>query len=852
MPQDSKGWSLRGNLKKWWTGRKVKKNNDSMYHQGQSNTNHNYTSAPFDDTSTISQQASTMTIESDFRTAALQPSISMIPNLQHAPYARSTHLAFEHFDSATTPCPQTIRLYRDHDSTKRTDCYDSGHSASCNSSQQSETKVQVEGQQTKHEIPVEVPSGTPFAEESAHLAQDLHDTHVCEDAAKVPEDGSLSTIGVPLSSSDSSLETDTPDNATRIHAFQSSEPSRPLMIKNLNDLEGTEYAGHAEHSIIEAGSSAISRSTSQSTSASPTSFRRSVADEKFPSTALRRYRGHTSRISQLPAREAKIFCERRREIQQFMEEEGRRASLDPTLGPGLYQLPSKSAPSLRNFHGQASIHRQQSTSTLPDCQGPTSCTTKPGTSLESREDPSSLDHADVRHAQSMQDLCSRGMSQAYHDVQYSQSMTDQLRCQIPNRGAYRAPSDTRSISSRSFVDASDQASFQSRLSRTPSVVSSLYNAQQRPFPDPSPRHLRYPGGPTPVDARNHTAMHSHSSGSDPYSRPFTGFSGDYTQSQRPQSTIYHATTAGCQSEYQFLNHDADASLAGYPHHRLGHVYSRSTPDFGGRPASIASTSTTISAVGHTHGPNPMPYVPPTGPLMTDVMTPSAPPRGQRRNPKEIPALPCAANVNMAVSWDANGEPIGYHYENPEVSAIKRWQGGVHAVEELKRQRRGKTLSNYSTRTTFPDAANYQKQIASRRAQVYRPPNCAPQRLGQLGLQYSHIEQRKARREEQLEEQARQQAEQEKKEEEERARERQMKSLKEEVRKEVILEMNMAFEVGETGQRKDRGGGVVVGQDVAERRSGSRVGEEGDGTSVPGRMPTMKKRLSGFWGKKGRE
>lgn len=614
---------------------------------------------------------------SDFRTAALQPSLSMIPTLQQAPYARSTHLDLENFDPSTISSPQAAMAYHDHGQTKRIDCYDSGHSASCGSSQQSETKKRLEEQ--KNNILVEVSSGTIFVEEPTHIEKDKPGTQVTEDEAEVSLDVPRSLSGKVLTRNGSFVGIGGPENAMRIHTFQSPELSPPLTIRNLLDLEGAEDACLAEPSVPE-GSSVISRTPSQVTSVSRASSRRSAPTEKTPPVVLRRYRGQNSRSEQLSAREAQVFEERCKEIQQFMREEERRASLDTTLSSGFYQQPSESETSLRNPSSQSYTHHRHSTLSLPALQGSMSYITLPVMSIHSGGDSPSPNRAEIHYAQSMQNLGSMGMSPVHYDPRFSRSLADQLHYQFPERSTSRAHVDARSISSTGRVDVGDQASIRSHQSKTPSIASSLQSAQQRRSPNPSPRHLRYPGGPTPIDARNNTAMNSNSSGSDSYYRPFTGFSGEYAHSQRPHSVIYPASGYP-QTDADFVSHDAYTQLAGYPH-QLGHQHPQSTPNFG-RPASIASTSS------YTHGPNPSPYIPPGGPLITDVMTPSAPPRGQRRDPKDIPKLQCAANVNMAVSWDANGEPIGYHYENPEDSAIQRWQGGVHAVEELKKLKSGR-------------------------------------------------------------------------------------------------------------------------------------------------------------------
>ncbi|KAE9970444.1 hypothetical protein BLS_004905 [Venturia inaequalis] len=814
MPRRSKRWRFCGNIKKWFASCKVKDKIDKglqrrkgahehgeirsyhpdMGHEGQSHMDHRPTSTPFDDTSTLSHEASTMTIGSDFRTAALQPSLSMIPNLQQAPYARSTHLDLENFDPSTIPSSQSAVKHHDRGQTKRIDCYDSSHSESCGSSQQSQKKA--EEQKKNCEIAAEIYSGT--GPDAVSIEQDKLCTQIVVDEAEVSVDASPSSSGTVLSRAGSLVGVDGREPATCSHTLQSSELSPPLTIRNLVDFEIAEEARRAESSTSAVGSSILSRTPSQITDVSRTSSRQSGPAVKTQSQSHQRYKAQNSRLEQLLNYEAQVFEERRKEIRQFMEDEALRASLDTDLSTGLYQQPSGNTTSLRNIIGQSYTHRR-STLSLPALRGSMSCATLPGMSMESLQNPPSPSRAEVHYAQSMQNLCSAGMRPVQCDSQFRWSTADHPHDQFSERSTSRARIDARSISSKSFVDTGDQTSIRSHHSSSPSTASSFHRVQQRPPPNPSPRHLRYPGGPTPVDVRNSTAMDSQSSGSDPYSRPFTGFSGVYAHSQRPHSAIYPASSY--QPEAEPINRDPYAQFArDYPR-QLDHPhYSQPTPNFA-RPASIASTSS------YTHGSNLNPYVPPGGPLVADVMIPSAPPRGQMRSPKGIPKLQCAANVNMAVSWDANGDPIGYHYENPKDSVIERWQGAVQASAELKKLRSARVkskngrgegqLANWrspgrihdtiheeetfrpderglygyvsrgqaegrlkgngmsssltstsTTPTSTTDTSNYQKQIANRRALVYPPRNQhlpSQSQLGQLGLQYSHIEREKARR-----------------------------------------------------------------------------------------------------------
>lgn len=685
MPQDSIRWRIRNNVKKLFSSHKPKDEIEEdfqrrervrehgrihSYHagmcrRGQSHVDPKPTPTPFDDRSTISHEASTMTMESDFRTAALQPSLSMMPNLQQAPYARSTHLDFENFDRSTVSPSQSAVTHHNHGQTKHIDCYDSGHSASCCSSQQSKERAKEQ---------VDVSSGTTFAEELADPEPDKLGIQVPENEAEVSVEVSRSSSGKRLSSNGSCAGFDGPEKTTRIHTLRSLGPSSPLTSRNLIDLDNAEEAHRTKPSIPADERSVLSRNPSQITNVSRTSSRRSGTAVKSPSQSHRRYRGQNSRSDQMSAREAQIFEERRKEVRKFMREEERRASLDTNLSAGFYQQPSESIRSLRSPNVQPHTHHRHSTLSLPVFQDSRSFATLPIMGVESGRD----ERAGVHYAQSMQNLGNMRMSPTHYDSRSNQPSVDQQHYQFPVRSTSRSHVDTRSINSTTRFDAGDQTSIRSHHSRPPSIASSVHSMQQRTSPDPSPRHLRYPGGPTPVDFRNNTAMDSYSSGSESYSRPFSGFSGVYAHSQRPHSVMYPAS--GYQSEAESHSHDAYARFAGGYPYQLGHPqYSQSIPNFS-RPASLVSTSS------YTHGPNPTPYIPPGGPLVTDVMTPSAPPRGQRRDPKAIPRLQCAANVNMAVSWDANGEPIGYHYENPEDSVIQRWQGGVHAVEQLKKQK----------------------------------------------------------------------------------------------------------------------------------------------------------------------
>lgn len=706
MTQGRKRWSLRGIVNWWLFNRKIKNNikrgsqsrkkahehesisphRSGMCHRGQSHMDQRTNSSPSNDTSTLSHEASTITVRSDFSTAALQPSLSMMPNLERAPYARSTHLELEDFDASTIPSWQSNVINRSHDQTKRLDCVDSGHSESCGqpescgSSQWSRkgTEEQMKNCKTSVEVSSET---TP---ESVSIEQDKLGTQVMVDESEVSVDISPSLSGMVLSGAGSLVGGDFRVPPSRSHILLSPELSPPLTIKNPVDIESMEEACRAESSISADGRSALLRTSSQITNVSRTSSRPNQSAVKTPSQSHQRYRAQYSRSEQLSKHEAQAFEERQKEIQQFMRDEAQRASLGANLSTGFYQQPSESISSL-DIRNSQFCTRQHSTLSLPALQDSRSYATLPSTSTISVRDrrPSS-GRSKVHYAQSMQNLCSSRIGLSHYDPRLNQSLAGHLHSQSLERSTSEACVDVRSISNRSCVDTGDQNSIQSRHSRSPSIASSLRHVQHRRPADPSPRHLRYPGGPTPVDARNSTAMDSHSSGSDPYSRPFTGFSGSYAHSQQPHSMAYSAS--GYQSEAEFLEVEADAQFArAYPHQFGHHQYSQSTRNFG-RAGSMVSTSS------YSHGPNSNPYLPSRGPLVTDVMTPSAPPRGQRRNPKGIPKLKCAANVNMAVSWDANGEAIGYHYQNPEDSVIKRWQGAVQASEELKELRSARVRS----------------------------------------------------------------------------------------------------------------------------------------------------------------
>ncbi|TLD20063.1 hypothetical protein E2P81_ATG09133 [Venturia nashicola] len=797
---------------------------------------HTPTPTPFDDTSTLSHQASTVTVGSDFRTAALQPSLSMIPTLQQAPYAKSTHLDLEDFGSSTILPSQCAVTHADHGQTKRIDCHDSGHSESCGSSQQSQKKV--DEQKKNCEILVEVSSG--IAPELVPIEQDQLGTPVMEDEAEVSVNVSPSLSGNVLSRTRSLSRVDGCEPATRCHNLQSPEPSPLLTIRNVVDLESAE-ARRAESPISVEGSSVLSRTSSQIMNVIQTSPRRSGSASKTPSQSHSRYRLQNSRSEPSSQREALVLKERRKEIKNFMGDEAQHA-LDTDLSARLYHQPSDNMMSLPDISGQPYTHHRQSTSSLPALQNSRSYAMLPNMSIELGEDDPSPGLAKLHYAKSMQHLCKTGMSVVQHDPLPHQSLADQVHPHSLKRRTSRAPVDAQSISSRCRVDTGDQASIQSNLSRSPSMASSFYSVQQRPSPNPSPRHLRYPGGPTPVDVRNSTGVNSNSSGSDSYSRPFTGFSGAYAHSQRPPSVT--SSVSNYQPEAEVFNHDAYAQFARDHLHQFGcPQYSQSTPNFG-HPASIVSTSS------YSRGPNPSPSIPFGGPLLTDVMTPSAPPRGQRRDPKGIPKLQCAANVNMAVSWDANGEQIGYHYQNPEDSVIERWQGGVHASDELKKMRSTRLTSSYTTPTSINGTSNYQKQIATRRALVYpaQTQNFTPQsQLGQLGLQYSHIEREKARRLQKQQEAEREEREQR----EQKEREKQMKLLKEEARKEVIREMNFEYQIEQQqGRDMDRDREEAVR--VKKRMSVVVEEEEAKQTQIPTTpmtMPGAKKRVGGIWGRK---
>lgn len=162
-------------------------------------------------------------------------------------------------------------------------------------------------------------------------------------------------------------------------------------------------------------------------------------------------------------------------------------------------------------------------------------------------------------------------------------------------------------------------------------------------------------------------------------------------------------------------------------------------------------------------------------------------------------------------------------------------------------------SDYTAHTTASEEiTNYQKQIANRRSRVYLPQNRVSQSQpqGQSGLQYSHIEREKARQQEKLEEAERREAEQreaERREMEQRLEEARMKRLKEEARREVVREMN--FEFGEQQkQQRERQREREEEMEMERKRMSVVVEEE----EVAAPTSTAKKRLSGFWSKKGRE
>lgn len=144
-----------------------------------------------------------------------------------------------------------------------------------------------------------------------------------------------------------------------------------------------------------------------------------------------------------------------------------------------------------------------------------------------------------------------------------------------------------------------------------------------------------------------------------------------------------------------------------------------------------------------------------------------------------------------------------------------------------------------------DTSNYQKQIANRNSRVYYQ-NRASQSLGQLGLQYSHIESEKARK-------IAKQQEAERKEREEQAlkeREKQMQILKKEARKEVLRETNfeinqMKVEEGRKGKGSNRMSVVVEEEEGAAAAAHA-------AHAAPISMARSLKWLGGFWGRKGRE
>lgn len=733
MPERSKRWSLRGqvsNIKERWRkyeekaqisdteyeshrqrgyqeqGTTASYTDDGYSCQDQSGLDfaayNNTTSIPFEESSPLSCSANGMTLASDFRFAALQPAPSMIPNLQQAIDVRSTHLDYGDLDaSSITPSPFVSTEVQVHDQAEH--AHDSAHTKSLNSYKEIATRDSAKEQGNNCQRPADVSPNENLVEEQPPDREEKLNNPTLKGEAEM-------MVAIPRPLSGTGLQRSKFDSGSVAHQEPEAPPSPPvpeanrlLTIRNPTTQDCVEESCHTKAATTDQTHSDASQPLSKVglpvPTPSQTSSRRSEAAASTPSLSRRRYTGQVCGFQQLSPHEVQMVEANRRKNERYLEqhESDRRAALETNLrrtNLEVYEYPSEEMSSLHERSSKFYAQHRHSTNSMPLLHSSRSHATLQG--METAGEPPFYHQAHDRHAQSAYNLCHPEMSLAFHDPHLNQSMMEPAQVSqfhLPLQRGSKPHVDAQSISSRSRISDSDRTSIRSVHSMAPSMAPSSYSMQQTSSVNPSSRRLRYPG------SLNYTprsfAVHNKRSVADPYTRPFTGFSGDYAQSpqQRPHS-IFHPP-ADHMSEAEFLRHDPYAQYQGGVYPYQFNPYAQSVPDIY-RPSSLRS----VSSYGRLHHQEGRGVVPPGGPLIRDVMTPSSAPRGQSPNTvKGIPKLECASNVSMASSWDKNGDHIGFHYEPPDLD--KSWQGGVHAVDEYKRQKsmeaRGRAWSMRDTR-----------------------------------------------------------------------------------------------------------------------------------------------------------
>jgi hypothetical protein len=642
--------------------------------------------------------------------AALQPAPSSISFLHPPPDAGPAFAAQEQHElSSISPLPCTSTTFGDFFQEKKEEPRDSAHESTPPSSN-SEAVRQEALERQKHSSPPldETSTNPPLNDESAAASdrKELSRPRLGDDVEIAEADPRpLSGNGMRRSTSCGGIEK-FPGVKGFQQDLQPSEPNLVSEVTNDNVPEDVDEPKKTETPIIERRT-VVSQAPSQaelptatSTKESSTRFQSAIPN---PSRYKQQQFGQALGLHSLPKNlqqqlehnhmQNVLFLRQEREARAFRNLKSRRSL-------GAFSQPEQGMGFFCDVTGQQFGHHRQSMQDLSAHHASRNSSALTSQKIEQGRPASPFPfHQDVCHATSTKAFCSTRKTPVGGgvpiDAQSTQSSVPRMRDVLFKRES-QTPVNARSIPSASRVAVSDNAPNTNYHSRTASASSGYHIAQSPHSISPSIHHLRAPGGPISprtISIAGSVAVGGHTPVLEPYSRPFSAFSGNHLP-QRPHPM--HPTTSELRSPVKYMSDAEYLRSVSSPHSPLNTPDSfpyaltpwvQSSPNLsisGSYRSTYASSnypSQNLSAdppmqLNHRRS---MCYLPPGGSLVSNPEIMSPPKRGTTRSPRQIPMLPCSP-ANMTVSYDKNGESIGFHYApQPE-----RWSGAIHAIEERKR------------------------------------------------------------------------------------------------------------------------------------------------------------------------